>query len=159
MVIDRLERLERYLPRPRFAEALGYLRSINAQTQEGERKFLGDELFVRVFRCDTRDAPADLVEAHRRYIDVQLVLEGLEVIEWHPIEGLNVSAAYDNEKDVEFFNRLAVGMQPLLMQPGYFAIFYPQDGHLPQLHATGTVSNIKKAVMKVSVELLNNRAD
>ena len=101
-------------------------------------------------------------EAHRKYADVQFLLEGAEDIRCCPLEFLTPATEYDAEKDCRFY------LDDLSMHPaswsgeapsavsfrlgaGYFAVVFPDDAHIPQL-AVGTPAEVKKIVMKVPVD-------
>ena len=98
-------------------------------------------------RDQGRGREKSLLEAHRRYIDIQFVISGEDCIGWLPISDCErVSSPYDANRDLEFFFD-----QPatwLAVSPGNFAAFYPEDAHAP-LAAQGP---IHKVVVKVAVE-------
>lgn len=88
-------------------------------------------------------------EAHKRFIDIQCVLKGEENVACLPIERLKETKPYSEEIDAVFY--LAdINLQPsiLSLQHGYFAIFFPQDGHMPQL-CEDEPQLVKKVVVKV----------
>ena len=89
-------------------------------------------------------------EAHRKNIDIQYLLKGEERIACMPIEKLTVTEPYSEEKDAAFYAAEGVEAQTMTIGGGYFAIFYPQDGHMPQL-CVGEPKMVKKVVVKVEV--------
>ena len=89
-------------------------------------------------------------EAHREYIDIQYLISGEEKICCAPLEYLKEKAAYNTEKDVAFYDEADVKPQELLLGNGYFAILYPQDGHMPQLCVKEPMA-VKKVVVKVKI--------
>lgn len=86
-------------------------------------------------------------EAHRKNIDIQYLLKGEERVACLPVEKLKETKPYSEEKDAAFFT---ASIQPIEMTlgGGYFAIFFPQDGHMPQL-CVGKPEKVKKVVIKV----------
>lgn len=90
-------------------------------------------------------------EAHKRFIDIQCVLKGKERVACLPIERLKETKPYGEEIDAAFYTA-DLNHQPsnLSLQPGYFAIFFPQDGHMPQL-CIDEPQMVKKMVVKVDV--------
>ena len=86
-------------------------------------------------------------ETHKKNIDIQYLLKGSERIACLPIEKLEETKPYDEEKDATFYTS---DSKPLKMTigNGYFAIFFPQDGHMPQL-SVGEPEMVKKVVVKV----------
>jgi biofilm protein TabA len=149
MLIDYLKNADRYSPlHHRYADAFAFLRRADvAQLPDGRHEIDGVRLFVIVSRGQGRGREQSLLEAHRRYIDVQFVISGEDSIGWLPLADCRqVSAPYDEGKDLEFFlDRPATW---LALSPGAFAIFYPEDAHAP-LAKQGPVH---KAVVKVAVD-------
>ena len=88
-------------------------------------------------------------EAHRKNIDIQYLLKGEERIACLPIEKLKEAMPYSEEKDAAFFTA-SIQPQEMTIGDGYFAIFFPQDGHMPQL-SVGEPKVVKKVVIKVEI--------
>lgn len=88
-------------------------------------------------------------EAHRKNIDIQYLLRGEERVACLPLDKLKETVPYSEERDAAFFTS---SLQPIEMTlgDGYFAIFFPQDGHMPQLSVDGP-EMVKKVVVKVTV--------
>ncbi len=88
-------------------------------------------------------------EAHRKNIDIQYLLAGEERIACLPMERLKETKPYSEEKDAAFFT---ASIQPteMTLGDGYFAIFFPQDGHKPQL-CVDKPKKVKKVVIKVEI--------
>ena len=89
-------------------------------------------------------------EAHREYIDIQYLVSGNEKICCLPLEYLKETKPYNKEIDAAFYGEEDVKPQELLLGNGYFAVFFPQDGHKPQL-CVGKPSPVKKVVVKVKI--------
>lgn len=149
MVIDYLENADRYARlHPAFAGGFSFLRRADmAQLPDGRHPIDGDRLFAIVAHDEGRGREQSLLEAHRRYIDIQFVIGGEDCIGWLPIaDCARVSSPYDSASDLEFFfDRPATW---LAVPPGAFAIFYPEDAHAP----LATRGPIHKAVLKVAVD-------
>ena len=71
-------------------------------------------------------------EAHKKYIDIQCTLKGIEQVSCLPTDILTETKPYSEEKDAAFYT---ANTQPVEMTigDGYFTIFFPNDGHMPQL--------------------------
>ncbi len=115
---------------------------------EGRTDLQGDALYVSHSpQARTRPATEAPLEAHRAYIDVQVVLEGTDTIGWSPLDACHeITVPYDHAKDILFFSE-----QPqshLQLRPGQLAVFFPEDAHAPLIGAGGIV---KKSVIKVKV--------
>lgn len=89
-------------------------------------------------------------EAHRDYIDIQYLIRGKEIINSLPMEYLKETKPYNKEIDAAFYEEEGAKPQELLLGNGYFAILFPQDGHMPQLCVSEPVK-VKKVVIKVKL--------
>ncbi len=116
-----------------------------------ERIDLADGSFVieQVYQAKLR--PEVFFESHRKYIDVQVIVEGAERMEVEDIGRLTVSQPYLEERDL--IKYADTGAASLLTMPaGNVAIFFPVDGHMSTLQpAVGPVL-VRKAVVKVPVD-------
>ena len=118
-----------------------------AQLPDGRHEIDTDRLLAVVSRDQGRGREQSLLEAHRRYIDIQFVISGEDCIGWMPVSDCErVSSPYDAERDLElFFDRPATW---LAVTPGTFVVFYPEDAHAP----LATRGPVHKAVVKVAVD-------
>ena len=109
----------------------------------------GDDVYVTVSEAEARPPEQVRWEAHRRYIDIQLVVRGQEAMGVAPAAGLVTSTPYEAAKDVEFFE---APREPatLAVRAGEFAVFVPGDAHRPSVHLDGPHVS-RKVVVKVSV--------
>jgi YhcH/YjgK/YiaL family protein len=106
----------------------------------------GERLFALINRDPGRGRQRARLEAHRKYIDIQLLVAGTEEIGWRELgDCRQVDEAYDEARDIMFFADRPDAW--INLPPGKFMIFYPQDAHAP-LAAEG--DNVK-AVIKVAV--------
>lgn len=111
------------------------------QLEEGSVTF--DQVYA------TRDRADCFFESHRKYIDIQFVLEGEEVIDVIPIGALAVTKPYREEKDVIKYADTREGSR-LRIRAGEAAIFFPEDGHMPGQFAE-KAALVRKTVVKVPV--------
>ena len=88
-------------------------------------------------------------EAHKKYIDIQYLLKGSEKIACLPIEKMQETKPYCKDKDAAFYTA-NIKSQEMIIGDGYFAIFFPQDGHMPQL-CLDKPMKVKKVVIKVEI--------
>jgi YhcH/YjgK/YiaL family protein len=146
----------------RFRAAFDYVASI-LRANSAERRRLGGmtegasekhELAGGAFAIDqvyrTRGRPDCFFESHRRYIDVQVVVEGAEVMEVADIAGLTVGQEYDPERDFIKYTD-CIGASGLRLRAGDLAVFFPSDGHMPCLQPDGRAGLVRKTVVKVPV--------
>ena len=153
MIHDTLANAQRYHSlHPRFAHAFAWCQEANHLAKpDGRYPIHGDDLFVIVESGPTIAAPHKRFESHRRYIDIQVVLGGGEVMEWAPADNLAEHVAYNPEKDIRFHIEPARPNARIALVPGEFAIFYPEDAHKPCCFLGAGPSAFRKAVFKVDV--------
>jgi YhcH/YjgK/YiaL family protein len=148
MILDSLENAARYYDlHPGFREGLQFLARPSLENLDsGKYELQGDRLFALINRDPGRGHAGARLEAHRKYIDIQLLVAGSEEIGWRPTaECSQITEAYDTSRDILFFAEPPHAWIPLPV--GKFMIFYPEDAHAP-LASTG--DNVK-AVIKVAV--------
>jgi YhcH/YjgK/YiaL family protein len=149
MIVDRLgnRSVDAHLP-PRVRQALEFLRTTNMTAMKiGRHEIDGDRLFALVQEYTTKPAAECAWEAHRRYIDVQYVVSGIERMGHAPISRMTIRTPYDAERDVTLFER---GDHFVTLNAGSFAIFGPDDVHSPCVTASEP-SRVRKIVVKAAI--------
>jgi len=149
MILAKLTAANRYAAlHPLFAQAFQFLRSTDLKTlAPGKHDIQGEHLFVIVEACAGRTRAEARLECHRRYIDIQLVLEGIDEMGWKPVaECVDPVTDYDAARDIRFFNDVPASW--IATPPGSFCIFFPDDAHAPLVSA----DMIRKVVMKIAVD-------
>ena len=68
---------------------------------------------------------------------------------WVPVAGLTIALPFEPGVDVQFYHEPA--LTTVLVQPGWFAAFFPEDGHLPLLHRGHGPAPFRKLVFKVRI--------
>jgi YhcH/YjgK/YiaL family protein len=149
MVLDTIKNYKLYGNlSPQIAKALKLAAETDfTNTPDGKYAVDSDRLYI-VQRYKTKPA-TDKIEAHRKYIDIQLVVKGPEQIGYEPLHQLKTHTPYNEEKDVEFF--FADGDITFLnMTEGSFAIFWPSDAHMPGCQANES-GEVIKVVFKIRI--------
>jgi len=112
----------------------------------GRHDIQGDELFCLIQDYQTKSEGN--LEAHNKYIDIQVVIKGSENIAYAERSVLTAEGDYNEESDIGFFGGSG---DPIYLREEDFAVFFPGDGHAPGLTAKGEPSRVRKAVFKVHV--------
>ena len=148
MIFSTFSQSDRYAAlHPLFPRAFEYIRNteLNLLTP-GCYPIIGDDLFVIVEHMPGRTRAEAKLECHRRYIDIQLVLEGVDEMGWKALADCHKPVSdYNAEKDIRFFHDTPATW--VATPPGTFCIFFPDDAHAP-LVAT---ENIRKLIFKIAV--------
>lgn len=150
MVIDTLANASLYDGLgPRIAAGLDYLRQTDINALEAGRHELdGDNLYVLVQDYQPEPAAEKQWEAHRRYVDIQYVADGVERTGFAPLDHLTVSSPYSAESDAEF---LSGEGSFLTVYPGMFLVFFPADAHMPGV-APASPGWVRKVVVKARID-------
>lgn len=148
MIIDQLKNASLYLGvNEKLAAAFHYLENIDPSSiNPGKYEIDGSNIYALVQRYVTKPRENGLWEAHRKYIDVQYIVNGVELIGYANLESLK-AGEYDEAKD---FLPLQGDGDFLVVRAGTFVIFTPQDAHMPCLTVT-IPQTVEKIVLKLCV--------
>jgi biofilm protein TabA len=155
MIVDRLNNWKIYFKDAVWEIIFSQLQVLNEQTPAGEKKIKGDDIILKVFSYETIDlaSPGTELESHKKYIDIHTTITNVERIEWYPAAVLKIIKPYDALEDAICYERPQITYASINMYPGMFAMFWPVDAHMPGLQVAGKSELVKKAVMKVSIDL------
>ncbi len=142
-----------FLGHPIWTEALDWLRHLPVEQPAGIHHLRGEKMYANLHGYETQPRDKCRYESHRVYIDLQYCITGGELIEWHPLDRLQSKDEYDPQKDVLHYHSPTSPYGVLRMVPGNFAVFFPQDGHMPKL-ADGVHPKVTKVVIKIDLGLL-----
>ena len=150
MIYDKIDNLETYAG---ISEAillgLKWLMDVSPDVENGVHE-INSRVKAIVSEYTTKEVNENGYEAHRDYIDIQYLISGEEVVGSLPLEYLEEIKSYNKETDAAFYVGTGIKHQELLLGNGYFAILFPQDGHMPCLSAKEPV-DVKKVVVKVHI--------
>jgi YhcH/YjgK/YiaL family protein len=135
----------------RWDKAFNFLKSNDLSGLELKRYDIdGNNLYAPVSEYLTKNEEDARYEAHQKYIDIQYVVSGKELIGVAPMSHKkDVLEPYDSTKDIEFLTVTGGENRPAM--PDRFFIFFPEDAHRPGLKDTGN-SPVRKIVVKVKVD-------
>ena len=122
-------------------------------TGETGRVELGDGVFALEQAYIAKPRAEGKWEAHKVYIDVQVIVSGDELMEVTDVARLTVAEDHTPAKDILFFEQNRDG-SVLRMRAGEIAVFYPVDAHKPSLAAGEPAALVRKTVVKVPVASL-----
>lgn len=151
MIYDKIDNLEIYVGISEDIRlGLEWLRDVNSDIEKGVYE-LSPRVKAIVSEYTTKEVNENGYEAHRDYIDIQYLISGKEKICSIPLEYLKETKAYSKDIDAAFYEETAVNPQEMIIGNCYFAIFFPQDGHMPGLFVK-EIENVMKVVIKVKLE-------
>ncbi|QKJ63757.1 YhcH/YjgK/YiaL family protein [Flavobacterium sp. M31R6] len=148
MVIDKIENYRLYSKlTKRLAKGFEFITETDlVAIESGKHQIDNDDVFAIVQEYDTKEEKDCILEGHHKYIDIQYVIQGVELMGFTPLTN-QVSVEEDLEKDYTFYN----GETSMIrVEEGMFTIFFPEDLHRPCVKA-GQISKVKKVVVKVKI--------
>lgn len=150
MVIDSLKNCAVYCScHPLFEAAFNFLKKCTDENlPAGRYELAGKDLYAIVFEYELSEKPEPEYEAHKEYIDIQYMAAGSEAQWYDAVDNLYETVPYNHGKDVAFYSFNENSGSRLLLEEGFFAVYYPQDGHLPQMYA-GKAERCKRVVVKI----------
>lgn len=133
-------------------EAYEFMLHFDPDATPDGRHELGNGVYANISTYTTRPRRDSVYEAHRKYIDIQWIINGREIVSVEPLEVMHGYACvkpYDEQGDAELYANNFDGTDTLLEEGGY-AVYPPEVAHMPNLciDAPGTV---RKVVIKVPV--------
>lgn len=148
MIVSNLQNSQRIEKlHPLFEVLFNYVKTHDLLHAELVRiEIDGDNLFINNVNPECVEPDKQVLELHRDYIDVHILLEGRETIGWKAIEDLTTETKpYEKEGDCALYSDTPTTFVDLL--PGQFAIVYPEDPHAPVIGK----GKIRKLIAKVKL--------
>jgi len=147
MIVDKTDNLKLYSHLgSKFQKAFSFITDPELMLfDNGKYEIDGDNVFALVSEYETKDELDGKLEAHRKYIDLQFLAKGTELIGYAPFNKQELMTEYNEEKDVAFFK----GDKSFIkMEQGMFAVLFPSELHMP-----GIKSSIREGVKKVVIKI------
>jgi len=180
ILVSSIEQLEREFPKgEHLPKIIEYLRTLSEPEKIRQLRSLKDgesheenlvgggfdkKIYVVELKMATRPIEDRFYEAHRKFLDIQVMVSGEEEIRVTSLDGLEVlregenryvpfwGGVYDNERDIMLYSNKKKGSS-LIMEPGRIAVFFPEDAHMTLGRGS---DSIIKVVIKYSVDLLKH---
>jgi biofilm protein TabA len=151
MIVDKIENAGLYSNLSEdIAKALQVLGQLNpAELTDGRHDIDGDKLYLVSQHYEAKPLQQGKLEAHRKYIDIQAVVAGRELLRYAPLGDLETAQPYDQVKDVAFY-KVPDKISSIVLTPGLFCILFPEDAHMPGCALNGP-SGVHKVVVKVRI--------
>ncbi|MBF0170874.1 MAG: YhcH/YjgK/YiaL family protein [Nitrospinae bacterium] len=147
MILEQLCR-HRLIADPRLTQGFRWLAE-NPDPAPGRHE-LADGAYVTVADYETAPAEGKRFEAHKRFIDIQLVTVGEEQIDVASLDGMAVAIPYADGADIAFYDDPS-RWSTLALGPCLFAVFYPDDAHRPGVALPTGAARVRKVVVKIPV--------
>ena len=146
---SKFEKAFLYIEKLQNKNSSEYKSISNTKVDECNKIVLDENCFVLEQSYITKNKENCLFESHKKYIDIQYMFEGDEIMEVENVNNLDVSSAYDEKLDyAKHFQ--STTSSSLKIKETEMAIFYPNDAHMPCIKIDEN-KKIIKAVFKILV--------
>ncbi len=148
MLYDSIENFIRYAPKmiPESNLLIPFLEAVGSRSFEEIKNMEPGALDLRFGEYETLGAEEVPFESHRTFWDLQIVMEGEELVGYSPLETLREISEYDPVSDITFYSGSG---QMFRLEKGMMMLLSPFDGHQPGVISGETTSGIRKIVIKL----------
>lgn len=108
---------------------------------------LSNGIYYMVQEYTTRPASDCGLESHKKYIDIQWIIDGQEMIQVANINRLKLKKEYDFDNDIMFWE-IPKHICSCVLSKNSYLVLYPNDAHRPSLYI-GSSNVVKKIVVKI----------
>ena len=105
------------------------------------------QVWCTKFTYETISDEESFFEAHEKFLDIHLMLDGSERVEVAPPSALE---QFDSIPTNDFYAYRGEGHYKMILAPGDFLVVFPADAHKIKMQANGP-QTVSKAVFKVKV--------
>ncbi len=147
IVANLTNKQEYYGIHPELDKALDYLTPEFLENASTEKTLLdGENLFVTKFHLETVPVEQTFFEAHKKYLDIQVVTQGMERVEIAHPDGLTLT-----EEKGDFYGYTGQADQSVILKPGNFLVVFPGDAHRLRLPVRESGESFTRVVFKIKV--------
>jgi len=152
MILDTFKNIKLYSGLGnRFSQAIDFLCETDFSNFKPGKIFIdGKNIFAMLNEYQTKNVSDCKLEAHKKYIDIQYIISGEELIGFATLKNQKILEEYDDEKDVVFFDD-DVEVDLLKLKAGMFTVFFPDDLHKPCVKVNELADKVQKIVVKIKI--------
>lgn len=144
------DKIKDYLLKSLNSNSIEYNRIHNLSIGSFERFELFDDIFAIEQTFITKSREECFFESHKKYVDIQMVISGIEQMELMNIDKLEIEKEYEINTDFIIY-KLRDESSKIVLQGKDIAIFFPVDGHMG-IAKYKNESRVFKTVVKVPIE-------
>ncbi|MDD3570855.1 MAG: YhcH/YjgK/YiaL family protein [Lachnospiraceae bacterium] len=117
---------------------------------EGRYDVDGDEVYFMVNKYNTKSPDVAQFETHKKYVDIQYMVKGNEIIYCDLACHMEICGEYNLEKDKQRYVN-APGTIVIRMHPGNMVLLFPEDAHKVGCMIGNNSHPVFKVVLKVKI--------
>jgi len=156
MIIGRIEHWNDLLDStPAMVVAFEWLlENSDKNLPDGKYEIDGDLVFASVQHYSTQPVESGILEAHEKYIDIQVMVRGEELMLYSSVHDLILAEAYDDEKDVAFYETPSDrDLDCEVVSQENFIVFPPGVAHMPGRQSGESSESVAKIVLKIRIDV------
>lgn len=135
----------------RWEKAFNWLKNADIESlQPGIYPLEDDNLFATITDYPAKNKNETRFESHKKYIDIQHVVKGKELIGVAPLSKAKATTVFDDQKDIGFFEVPEEECSYYETGNDKFFVFFPDDAHRPGI-SIKEGEEVRKIVVKVRV--------
>ncbi len=132
----------------RVVQAVQYMKEHNPHSLPlGKNSIDGDNIYYEVSEVQTVRADEKFFEAHKRFIDIQMTIDGEEWYGYNSVGNLKEEIPYNQDKDAAFYSGDG---EYFRIPKGQFVLFMPEDAHNPCIYFKQQ-GHVRKIVIKIKI--------
>lgn len=149
MILDRTSRMMMYSSVHKdLKKAFKFLANTDfSNAQEGAYNIKNTGILASIVAYDLHQVVDPMLERHKKHIDLQMIISGYELVGYEPFNEQECIKPYDSRNDYEYFEG---NPSYFRLEPGMFALFFPDDLHMPGICIDCPV-HVKKVILKIKV--------
>ena len=152
MIADYADKLNTYEEFKDYADMVQqFIKKQKEENLPEGRYDLKNGIFALVQKYTTKSLDGAQMESHKKYCDLQYIVEGTEKIYWASLRKLTVEDDRTPEADIIFY-KSGPEQGYTLLEAGMFGFYAPEDGHMPCIAVT-EAQPATKIVFKIPVFL------
>ena len=149
MIIDKIKNIKLYRDIPDIV--IEFVENLRSNGVTLGKHVLSEKIYANVEEYSTKLLKDAEFETHDEYIDIQLLLSGVEKVAIADRNCLNVSEPYDITRDITFYSDDVNNFPYVELDGTNFIMIYPHEGHAPQISIDDSVEKVLKVVLKIKI--------
>src|SRR4030042_7009969 len=123
MIIDHIDNYKKYNMGKAWETAFDFLKKFNINSEPKRYDIKGNDIYLLLVSYNSKPEEEARLESHREYIDIQIGLEGREIIKWYNADKLKPNTSYNKENDIIFYDNPKIVFNSTILHSGIFAVF------------------------------------
>jgi len=144
MILDKITNFSRYAMF--FPEIAGLIENSKMLPSSIGRHPINENSYLLISEYEGTSPDQVQFECHRRYIDVQLLIQGCEKLVYADVTKLETKQPYESLTDCELLEGEG---ETITLKAGHFVVFFPGEAHKPGLKDGNKVTHNRKIIFKI----------